>query len=234
VKRKSKSLEQLEKEADEAEIYLPARERDLKPEQRVQYRKEHEEQVAREKDPIFQRLEDIAFDQACVDWNYWGRLKTLSAMEFVVLRHTRDPNKFEEVKNNFPEDQPPTLERRVSKDLRMIEADPEMQRKARLPLAGWVAWAHKNSLWCPEYLLAALPPPPAKGGDGIKPGAFTRKYESKITGGSKFLKKWFNGSTRAAGEKPAARKYMIRRGLYDERAMVEALKHLGRYTGIGD
>jgi hypothetical protein len=72
----------------------------------------------------------------------------------------------------------------------------------------------------------------AKAG-GIAPKDFIARYHSKVMGGKKWLIQYFNGRTHERGEKPAARKFQIAKGRYNETDVLGDLKAKGRFSELG-
>jgi hypothetical protein len=101
------------------------------------------------------------FDEACVDWIYWGTLKTLTATEFCMLRHVQDPRTFEDDKNSIPGGKGKTLGELVSDDLRIIERS--MGEAAVVPrkLNEWIAYAEAQGWNIPPFMRAHAAPAPS-------------------------------------------------------------------------
>lgn len=184
-----------------------------------------------------EQRDPIAWDKAVVDWAYWGRLETLSALEFAALRNVCDPRKLEAQREVLPDDKPPSLGQRVADDVRRINADPAVAKKDRLALRQWIQWADRVGLPYPAFMRAhvdqsrrAAPSPAAR--VGITPRAFKEKHARFVDGGEKYLDKWFKGHSRKKGEIPPGDKFKIigSYGQYDEEAMVAALKEAGKYS----
>ncbi|OFZ98273.1 MAG: hypothetical protein A3H35_08425 [Betaproteobacteria bacterium RIFCSPLOWO2_02_FULL_62_17] len=197
-------------------------------------------------DPAIEAERTQGWEEAIVDWRYWGQLPTLSAEEFCILRHVTDPRKFESERQTIPGGAGATLGQRVEDDLRRVVADSAVSEKKRLPLGRWVSWASKVGLICPGFMRtnadAASKDDVTEGRDrhyssveGITPKQFIERYAANVRGGKQFLDKWFKGKTRKKGEKPAAEQFRLdgSRGRYNESAMLAALKEEGRYSEIG-
>jgi hypothetical protein len=196
------------------------------------------DQLDYQRDPALETERARHWDEASVDWQYWGRLPTLSASEFVALRLARDPRKVESQREIFPGGKRPSLGERIDNDLIRIAADPNVSGKDRLPLRQWMQWAGRAGLSCPAFMHAHVDAdrkaPAPNGRAGITPKQFIAKHAKHVDGGTRYLDKWFKGRTRTKGEKPAAAAFKISGayGQYDEAAMVAALKAANVYSEI--
>jgi hypothetical protein len=196
------------------------------------------DQLDYQRDPALETERARHWDEANVDWQYWGGLPTLSPSEFVALRLVCDPRKVESQRDIFPGGERPSLGQRIDDDLRRIAADPTVSGKGRLALRQWMEWAERAGLSCPAFMRAHVDADrkasAPKGMAGITPKQFIAKHANYVDGGKPYLDKWFKGRTRNKGEKPAAAAFRIpgAYGQYDEAAMIAALKADKVYSEI--
>ncbi|MBI3043559.1 MAG: hypothetical protein HYY78_12135 [Betaproteobacteria bacterium] len=149
------------------------------------------EQWDYQNDPATLPERERLWDESCVDWAYWRKLKRLTALEFCILRHVHDPRKFEGDRNSIPGGTGKTLDERVSDDMRIIAR--EKDNESSLSLIKWIALAEQQSWVIPSYMRAEVGRDGATDAQGQHPQAVTaRKIETEfIIGGVPESNKWW-------------------------------------------
>ena len=104
-----------------------------------------------ENNPELEEVRRIAWEESMVGWDYWKKVPLLTAQEFCILHHVRDPRDFERDRASIPDGIGKSLGERVSDELKIIARSlgPETMKTVN----EWVIWARQQEVWSvPSYL----------------------------------------------------------------------------------